>query len=66
MIMDEIKGVTPKSFEDFYDWVQFGVDKGWIASPKCYTHDGMDTTPEEDAELDEGNDPCMVVVRVWV
>jgi hypothetical protein len=70
MIMDEQKdskvGVDPESFSDFYTWVQHGVDMGWIGEPKCYTHDGMDTTPEEDAELEEGYDPCMVVARFWV
>jgi hypothetical protein len=29
-------------------------------------HEGLPTTEEEDGELDQGNDPCLPAMRVWL
>lgn len=51
---------------EFYDWLQQGVDKGWITDPYCDTHEGYydSLTEEEIAEFEEGGDPCIVAVRI--
>jgi hypothetical protein len=49
---------------DISDWVQFGIEKGWVFEPFCYTHDGdPHMTEEEEAEWEEGGDPCCHVIK---
>ena len=49
----------------FGDWVRIGIANKWCSDIVCATHDGIPTTPEEDAEWDDGSDPCQPVVRIW-
>ena len=50
----------------FRYWLRFGIRKGWVSKPFCATHDGGYEyfNDEERAELEEGGDPCQVVVVV--
>lgn len=50
---------------DFYEWLEIGVSNKWVSEPYCDTHDGGPLTDEEAQDLDQGNDPCMVAMRVW-
>jgi hypothetical protein len=49
---------------DVHEWLNFGFDKGWISDVFCNTHDAGPVTNEEEAEWEEGGDPCMQCVRV--
>lgn len=51
---------------DFDEWVQVGIDKGWVAGePFCYTHDGDPyMTEEEEADWEAGGDPCAPVLKL--
>ena len=49
---------------DFKEWLEFGHSKGWISDVFCNTHDGGPMNDEENAEWEEGGDPCMFCVRV--
>ena len=49
----------------FDQWMAYGISKGWCGPPVCYVHDGLPTTPQEDDEWIEGNDPCMHIVRMY-
>jgi hypothetical protein len=44
---------------NFYEWMQVGIDKGWISPGYCATHDGGYDylTDEEKVEYEEGGDP---------
>ena len=57
---------APRPGLGFGDWLEQGVRKGWVAEPTCATHQGTPTTEEEDAAWEAGDDPCEVVMRVWV
>ena len=50
--------------DDFYAWVQKGLDKKWAAA-SCCTHEGPSITEEEDNEFTEGYDPCIPILRVY-
>lgn len=50
---------------NFDDWLSQGIDKKWISEPVCDTHDGIPMRGWEAEEWDAGNDPCVVVVRIW-
>jgi hypothetical protein len=50
---------------DFYEWLEFGKDKGWCSDVVCDTHDGLPLTDEEMEAWDLGNDDCVPAIRVW-
>jgi hypothetical protein len=50
---------------DFDTWARIGYESGWCSPPMCYTHDGPPFTATEDEEMNEGNDPCIHVVRLY-
>ena len=53
--------------DNFDDWYQHGIDKGWITPGFCYTHEGDPyMTPEEEKEWEDGGDPCCPVVKVLI
>ena len=53
--------------EEVWEWLQIGIDKGWITEPFCYTHDGDPyMTEEEEKEWEEGGDPCSPVLKILV
>lgn len=54
--------VGPAAFDE---WLELGVEKGWVSQPFCGTHDVAPMTPEEEAEFEEGYDPCSALVRLW-
>lgn len=51
--------------ETFYDWLQYGMAQGWCGPAVCETHDGMPLSEEEYNEFDEGNDPCINIIRLY-
>jgi hypothetical protein len=51
---------------DFDDWYQLGIDKGWISPGFCFTHDGdAYMNEEEEKAWEDGGDPCCPVVKVF-
>jgi hypothetical protein len=50
---------------DFWDWLQFGIDLGWVSDGVCVTHDGLPSTEDEDDAWEQGYDPCQPAIRVW-
>lgn len=49
----------------FQEWVDLGVNNKWVSYPVCDTHEGTPFTEEESKDIDDGGDPCLVVMRVW-
>jgi hypothetical protein len=50
--------------KEFSDWLQEGLDLGFVGPAICYTHDGLPTTEQEDAEFETG-DPCIHILRLY-
>jgi len=50
---------------EFDEWMSYGVNKGWCGPPVCTTHDGLPMSEQEDTEFNEGQDPCIHVVRMY-
>ena len=48
-----------------YEWLQYGIDKGYCSDAVCATHNGLPDTDEEMQEWEYGGDPCMSAVRIW-
>ena len=49
----------------FDEWLNYGMDKKWVGPPVCYTHDGLPTTSDEDDAWNDGDDPCIHIVRLY-
>ena len=49
----------------FNEWMAYGIEKGWCGPPVCYTHDGLPMSEHEMQGFDDGEDPCMHVVRMY-
>lgn len=49
----------------FEEWIAYGIEKGWCGPPVCSTHDGLPMSEQEDSGFDEGQDPCIHVVRMY-
>jgi len=52
--------------DDLALWLEIGQQSGWCSDVVCGTHDG---TPLLDSEYDlfeEGGDPCIPTVRIYV
>jgi hypothetical protein len=50
---------------DVHEWLDYGMTMGYCMSPVCDTHEGVELTPGELAEFEEGLDPCVSVVRFF-
>jgi len=62
----ELKDFSREEIAEAAEWLQKGIDKGWVSDGFCYTHDGDSyMTEEEEAEWEEGGDPCCPVVK-WL
>ena len=59
--------MSETNYDEVAEWLQIGIDKGWVTNPFCYTHDGDPyMTEEEDKEWSEGGDPCAPVIKLLV
>lgn len=50
---------------NYDEWLEEGYINGWVGPPICQTHDGIPLTSEEDAEFEQGGDPCVHVLRLY-
>jgi hypothetical protein len=63
-VKEKDKDITMEK-EGMLEWLQVGVDNGWISEPFCNTHDGDPyMTEEEEKEWEDGGDPCLPVVKL--
>lgn len=61
-----MKDFSDKDIDDFFEWIEEGVKRGWVSKPVCATHDGLPMTAEEEQDWDEGYDSCVIGMRLWV
>jgi hypothetical protein len=50
---------------DYFDWRDIGIANNWISKPFCDTHDTGYMTEEEELAWENGEDPCMMVFRIY-
>jgi len=48
----------------FWRWYEKGLNNSWCSEMVCDTHDGPPMTDEEMEAWSEGDDICIVVVRI--
>lgn len=60
-----MESVGAMTWDNFWDWIAYGVEQGWCSQPVCGQHD---TVPFSDAEYEEmelGWDICFSVTRLY-
>jgi hypothetical protein len=62
----ELVELSDEEREKFFTWLDEGLRHGWISEPTCSTHNGLPGTAEEDMDWEDGFDPCVQAVRIWV
>lgn len=65
--MSSIEDAARKSIQplDFDTWLAQGMNLGWCGPAVCQTHDGTPVSEGEEAEFDEGYDPCLHILRLY-
>jgi hypothetical protein len=48
----------------FWRWYEKGLNNSWCSEMVCDTHDGPPMTDDEMEAWSEGDDICIVVVRI--
>jgi hypothetical protein len=49
----------------FDDWLAIGREHGFCSSSACSTHDGIPMSDRELDMWDDGDDPCIHVLRLY-
>ena len=49
----------------FDEWLMIGNKAGWITDVICNTHDGLPMKDYELEAFDNGDSPCIPIIRVW-
>lgn len=57
---------SEEELNELYDWIEKGIQRGWASDVVCVTHNGLPGTPEEEKDWDEGYDPCVPGIRIWL
>ena len=48
------------------EWITYGIAKGYCTDVTCVTHLGLSNTKEEEKAWDDGYDPCIFGLRLWI
>jgi hypothetical protein len=50
---------------EFSDWLDIGIEQGWVTTPFCMTHEGDPFMSEQEAQdWEDGGDPCCPVIKI--
>lgn len=60
-----MSGVVPLTYERFIETIEEAVERGWASPIVCATHDGVPHTEDEQADWEDGFDPCAPAIRLW-
>lgn len=48
----------------FEQWLELGQGRGFCTKPVCATHEGIPNIGDEEAQWEDGGDPCQPAVRL--
>ena len=46
------------------EWLRIGIEHGYCTPPVCDTHEGAPMKDEEEEAFEDGDDPCIPIVRL--
>jgi hypothetical protein len=50
--------------KEFNEWLQEGIDLGFVGPAICQTHDGLPLSEQEERDFEE-SDPCIHILRLY-
>ena len=50
---------------NIHEWLEYGRTRGWCSEVTCDTHQGIPFTDAEIDAMEEGDDRCCYVVRLY-
>lgn len=50
---------------DYEEWFSIGREQGFISPAICSTHDGTPMSDDEMNEFENGDDPCIHILRLY-
>lgn len=50
----------------FDEWIEAGLEQGFCGPPVCHTHDGLPMSNQEDDSWNDGKDPCIHIIRLYL
>lgn len=56
------KSIQPLNFDT---WLAQGMAQGWCGPAVCQTHDGTPISEVEEGDFDDGDDPCLHIIRLY-
>ena len=54
-----------RALSTFDGWLRHGIAVGFCGEESCIQHDGTPFTADEVEQFEAGDDPCVVVVRIF-
>jgi len=61
----EKNGIKMTNHMSIDEWIDYGVERGY-AEKFCYMHDSSPMEEWEAVGYDDGEDPCIPTLRVWL
>jgi hypothetical protein len=49
----------------FDEWLAYGMAQDWCGPAVCNTHDGTPMSDSEFDQFDDGDDPCIHIIRLY-
>ncbi len=49
----------------FDEWCEFGIVQGWVSPFVCEIHDGVPMSLSEEIAMQDGNESCIWVMRMY-
>lgn len=49
----------------FDEWLEYGMSQQWVGMAVCSTHDGTPLSAAEVDEFEQGDEPCVHVLRLY-
>ena len=47
-------------------WIEIGQQSGYCSEGQCGIHEGPPVTESENELMEQGEDPCIPIMRIWV
>ena len=49
---------------NYDEWITYGIERGYCTNSLCQTHEWLPMTSVEEQALEDGDDPCIHVMRL--
>ncbi len=62
---DQERAASVAEYDQFRAWLADGIRRKWISEARCETHEGVVLSDAEYNLIEDGEDICINVVRIY-